>query len=201
MSSLTTRDEKESSTGRKSVFMMPFPRNPMFTGRAEFLSLLRETLFDQTPKQFNYRVGIYGMAGIGKTEVAVEFVHRYRTSYDCIYWISALDQASLLSGYQSIAGEHRLALNENDPIEIAHFVLRWLAHQENWLLVLDNLDDISVLSNRLLPPKGPGQHTLMTTRNPNTEGIPAEGMEVPILGQFDAMTLLTRHAQIPLRPG
>lgn len=161
---------------------------------------VREILFDPTPRQFNHRVALYGMAGVGKTEVAVEFVHRYRAGYDSIYWIPAVDQASILSGYQNIARERQMPIH-GDPVELAHFVLRWLRQQKNWLVVLDNLDDISVFESRLFPENGPGRHTLITTRNPNTEGIPAEGVRVPVLDHVDAVTMLIAYSGIPIWPG
>jgi hypothetical protein len=88
------------STGN---FIVPFERNPMFTGRKDFLTTLKRTLYDSAPKKYNHRVALYGMGGIGKTQTALEYVYTNRDSYRKIYWITAVDQASLLSGYQKIA--------------------------------------------------------------------------------------------------
>ena len=74
-----------------------------FTGRKKFLEILKQTLFDQAPKKYNHRIALYGMGGIGKTQTALEYVYTNRDSYERIYWITAVDQASLLSGYQKIA--------------------------------------------------------------------------------------------------
>ena len=60
-------------------------------------------MFDQAPKKHNHRVALYGMGGIGKTQTALEYVYTNRDSYERIYWITAVDQASLLSGYLKIA--------------------------------------------------------------------------------------------------
>ena len=143
------------------------------------------------------------MAGVGKTEVAVEYVHRFRTEYERVYWIPSVDQASLLAGYQDIAiKDCRIEVGGMDPIELAHYVIRWLGRQKSWLVVLDNLDEISVVENRLLPVNGPKTHTLITTRNPTPELIPllAEGVQVPVLDHSDAVILLSISANIAYQP-
>jgi hypothetical protein len=60
------------------------------------------------------------------------------------------------------------------------------------LIVIDNLYDI----NGFLPQKGTHQHTLITTRNPNSAGIPVEGLEVPLLDAADSVELLYTLSKI-----
>jgi DNA transposition AAA+ family ATPase len=59
-------------------------------------------MFDQSPQKYNHRIALYGMGGIGKTQTALEYVYSNRDSYERIYWITAVNQAYLLSGYQKI---------------------------------------------------------------------------------------------------
>ena len=107
------------------------------------------------------------MGGIGKTQCALGYVYANRHVYDRIYWITAVDQTALLSGYQNIAKEAKVPCLDVSPLEIAKKVLSWLRGEYNRLLVIDNLDNIRV-ADKLLPENGPGKHTLITTRNPNT---------------------------------
>jgi tetratricopeptide (TPR) repeat protein len=138
------------------------------------------------------------MGGIGKTQCALQYVYSNRTNYERIYWISAVDQASLLSGYQKIAKNVGLLKPpETSPLEIAEAVLSWLKQERNWLLVIDNLDDISIVKD-LLPETGSERHTLITTRNPNTKGIPAEPLEVPPLDDEDSLKLLSILSEIDI---
>ena len=171
-------------------FVVPFERNPLFTGREEFLERLKEMMFDQAPKKYNHRIALYGMGGIGKTQTTLEYVYRNRDSYERIYWITAVDQASLLSGYQKIAPKAGLKTILNlEAVEIAERVLSWLRKEQSWLLVVDNLDDITVTIG-YLPENGPHRHTLITTRNPNSIGIPAEGVEVLLPNSGESVDLL-----------
>jgi tetratricopeptide (TPR) repeat protein len=136
------------------------------------------------------------MGGIGKTQMAIEYVYAHRNSYERIFWITAVDQASLLSGYQKIAMKAGLRSVLNlGPVETAEAVVTWLHQKRDWLLVIDNLDDITVITG-FLPRNGPNQHTLITTRDPNSVGIPAEGLEVPLLDATDSVDLLYSLSRI-----
>jgi tetratricopeptide (TPR) repeat protein len=181
-------------------FMVPYERNPFFVGSNSFLETLLHQLGDGEPRG---RVALFGMGGVGKTQTALEFVYRYRNYYNGIYWISAATPASLLAGYERIGKRVGIPVSlEAKPIEIVEHVLSWLKRTPNSLLVVDNLDDISVLStqnlgepnivNVLLPESGPGPHMLITTRNRNADHIPAQWMiEVPLLNQLDSIRLLS----------
>src|SRR5271170_5194469 len=106
-------------------FLMPYEKNPHFTGRDELLSLLGEKLQDTTEKKYNHRVAIYGMGGVGKTQLAIEYVYKNEAKYHSIFWISSADQATLLSGFQEIARVTECVPNLNDlkPTDVARAVL------------------------------------------------------------------------------
>jgi tetratricopeptide (TPR) repeat protein len=74
-------------------------------------------------------------------------------------------------------------------------VLGWLRQQNHWLLVLDNLDDISVAKG-YLPEWSEGRHTLITTRNPFSKDIPADGFEIPLFGSEEAIELLRVRSEV-----
>ena len=186
-----------SSHTEGDSFIVPYPRNPQFTGRTKLLETMRERLFAQIPMQYGPRIALYGLGGVGKTQIALEYCYRSTHHYDQIYWLSASDQTSLLSGYQTIARKNGILLSsDSKPVEIAQLVLAWLKQQRSWLLVFDNLDDITVAQG-LLPETVTKKHTLITTRNPNARDIPAEGFEVPVLNPEDSVDLLLAFSHIP----
>lgn len=139
------------------------------------------------------------MGGIGKTQCALEYVYTNENSYEQMYWITGISESSLLSGYQTIAAKVGLP-EKGSPREIAESVLHWLDHEQNWLLVIDSLDDITLIDG-LLPRNGRGKHTLITTRNGHVAGIPAEGLEVPLFEKEESILLLTTLSYIDLESG
>lgn len=122
---------------------VPYQRNPFLKGRTEFFKHLKNKLSEDAQAdilKFNHRVALHELGGVGKTQCVLEYVYANRERYQRIYWISAVDQASLLSSYQNIA--NRLQLSGASTEEKAEKVLLWLKRQENWLIVIDNLDRV-----------------------------------------------------------
>ena len=85
------------------------------------------------------------MGGVGKTQIAIEYVVEFEAEYEGVYWITAESRAQLLSGFVSIANEtHCTETTSRTQIEVAEAVLKWLYRSKDWLMVVDNLDDIKV---------------------------------------------------------
>jgi len=184
----------------KSNYIIPYQRNPKFTGRVELLESLKELLAVEASKKYNHRVALYGMAGIGKTQCALEYVYTNKLVYDRIYWVTGVDRLSVLEGYRRISEAVSLpGLDGKSPTDIANTVKSWLSEQPNWLMVVDNLNDVTVVDG-LLPENGPGKHTLLTTRNPRTVEIPAEPFDVPLLSEAESLELLETISNMPVKP-
>jgi hypothetical protein len=132
---------------------MPFYRNEEFVGRYALLESLHTVLCNVTVGQWNHRVALHGMGGVGKTQTAIAYVYKYKDNYDRIYWVSAATEATLLTGFQNIASKTGCVI-ECDPKKQATAVIRWLQHQEEkCLLVIDNLDDIKIAKDYNLSPQ------------------------------------------------
>jgi len=188
-------------TGLNPNFMVPYPRNANFTGRQNLLTALCEKLSDTAPSSWNHRVALYGLGGVGKTQLALEFVYSHKQVYERIYWISAVSEATVFAGFQEIAQRTRCVPTtlQLSPSEVAQRVLEWLNVQESWLLVIDNLDKIEVIG-KYLPDQSEGGHTLITTRNSHCDHIPAEGLKVSELEMDDAVQLLLLRCAIEETP-
>jgi len=187
----------EPSPSMDDVFMVPYQRNPNFTGRESLLATLRNMLCHEVPRQWNHRVALYGLGGAGKTQLALEYVHSQRDCYDRIYWISAVSEGTLISGFQEIAMKRRWAPQSASlaPKDLVTLVLKRLNQTTNWLIVFDNLDQVEVL-DVYLPDAAPDKHTLITTRNPHFHQIRAVGLEVSVLSVDDATDLLLTRSNV-----
>jgi putative protein kinase ArgK-like GTPase of G3E family len=100
---------------------MPFERNPRFTGRESELSRL-EKLLSHTGR--TTKVAITGLGGVGKTQLAIELVHRAMEKHkDCsVFWIPAMDPESLHQAYLAIAKKLRIPGWDKDGTDIKHLV-------------------------------------------------------------------------------
>jgi RecA/RadA recombinase len=76
-----------TDSARSAIFNVPHPRNPHFTGRERLLDSLHESLTGDVPMG---RVqAVYGMGGVGKTQLALEYAYRHRGDYAIVWWAPA----------------------------------------------------------------------------------------------------------------
>ena len=140
-------------------------RNARFTGRTDDLHRLRRELRAEG-RAVVLPVALHGLGGIGKTQLALEYVHRFRSAYDLVWWIEA-DRPDISTVLADLGGELKLP-SEGTVVEGARSTLEALrrgTRTHRWLLVFDNADDIAHVQNFL--PQGGGGHLLITSRNPD----------------------------------
>jgi WD40 repeat protein len=177
-------------------FIVPFPRNADFVGREGDLARLHASLSGSGAGPVGIRpAGLTGMGGIGKTQLAVEYVHRRREDYpDGIFWI---DAAGLLAeGFARLATDPRLRWAEPDRPrdEQIRAAFAALSSRPQGLLVLDNLPDPATIAVPLSPdcvPEDLRCRLLFTTRRHDLGRF--AGVEVTILPVSAALRLLLRH--------
>ena len=181
-------DARTSDIVASKYFMVPYEKNPFFVGQDDLIDQIFDRLCESKHHQYNHRIALYGMGGVGKTQTTLAYAYTMKQNYHSVFWISGVNQTTLLSGFEQIRTETRCAIEASNQTETAKLVIKWLEEQKNWLLVVDNLDDIAVIDG-FLPSTNCNGHTLITTRNSSTEGIPAQGIEVEVLDVETAVQL------------
>ena len=175
------------------IWYLPARRNPFFTGRTETLQTLHAALNanEAGPRQ---ALAICGLGGIGKTQTAIEYAYQYREEYQLVFWIRADTSELLIADFTSLAVS--LALPEKNDQNQSHIVAavkRWLSRQNGWLLVLDNVEDLGVISDFI--PETIGGHLLLTTRIQSTGQI-AQQIWLEKLNQEEGILLLLRRSKL-----
>jgi hypothetical protein len=158
----------------------------VFVGRDEALIGLREAMHRGGRVAVE---GLYGMGGVGKTRLALEYAHRFGSDYELVWWIAA-DRPALI-GDQLAALAVRLGLvgPETDTGTAATVARTYLRRQQGWLLVFDNAESAESLAPWL--PGGEG-HTIITSRNSGWASLAAP-MEVDLLTRAESVLLLRRR--------
>ena len=190
-SNLTVQPQDDGSP-RRVWGGMP-PRNPHFTGRESLLHRLEQ----QRQAGSNAAVvlqALHGLGGVGKTQLAVEYVYRHAQNYDLVWWIPAEQPTQLL---RSLAGlsRHLDLPDSRDPEQAASQIIEGLAStRRRWLLVYDNAGDPESLRG-LVPGAGNG-HVLVTSRNASWATL-ASAIEVEQAGaRRDEVFICYSHADI-----
>ncbi|KAF2816920.1 TPR-like protein [Mytilinidion resinicola] len=190
----------DASTDRSEVrfpcHLMPFGRNRSFFGRKKELTDIENALCparpEEGPEEYSLlrTFAITGAGGMGKSQLATEFVCNNKSLFDAVFWVHADEQSKLSEDFSSIA----LALGlvgQDSPEATDHVLTRervkmWLAHPlkgqstknrrdsrrdsneegplASWLLVYDGADRPELLN--VFWPLGGSGSILITSRDP-----------------------------------
>jgi tetratricopeptide (TPR) repeat protein len=168
-------------------------RSPNFTGRAAELDRLKTNLFGRQPP--NVQV-ISGMGGIGKTELATEYIHQNIDSYEIIWWIRAEQPDRVRDALVRLGQrlELRQATTDSTRDRTVAAVLETLQSGPwpSWLLVFDNAANPLDLE-RYIPDSRPDGHVIITARQPNWPAvIVADSVQVPPFADAESVSYLRR---------
>jgi tetratricopeptide (TPR) repeat protein len=173
---------------------LPYPRNPYFTGREDALKRLHDTLTSSKTAAITQPQAISGLGGIGKTQTAVEYAYRYQSDYKAILWAKADTRETLVSDLVTLAGLLNLPEKDAQDQSLAVAAVKgWLQTHRDWLLILDNADDLAMV-REFIPPAVKG-HLLLTTRAEAT-GRLAQRVEVEKMEPEEGALFLLRRAGI-----
>ncbi|WP_433473980.1 FxSxx-COOH system tetratricopeptide repeat protein [Spirillospora sp. CA-142024] len=166
------------------------PRNKNFTGREELLTKLKAGISDQVTAVLPH--ALHGLGGVGKTQMAVEFAHRFRFDYDLVWWVPA-DQPSLVRPTlaalaPSLGLPPATTLGVEDAANAVLDALRRGDPYRRWLLIFDNADQPEDLQD-LLPQGG---HVLVTSRNPRWDGV-GHTVQVDVFAREESIAFLNKR--------
>ncbi|MFF9865555.1 FxSxx-COOH system tetratricopeptide repeat protein [Streptomyces sp. NPDC013953] len=168
------------------------PRNPGFTGRSVVLERMRDQLGGGLAVVLPQPQTLYGLGGVGKTQVALEYVHRFMADYDLVWWISAEQTDDVIASLAELAvrlgaqGGEDMAAASQEAIDL----LRRGVPSHRWLLVFDNADDPDALK-RFFPTGG---HILVTSRN-QTWSQYGDALPVDVFLREESVEHLQRRAK------
>ncbi|WUE87829.1 FxSxx-COOH system tetratricopeptide repeat protein [Streptomyces sp. NBC_00490] len=158
-------------------------RNAAFTGRDGMLVRVREALAS------GQRVAVqalHGRGGVGKTQLAIEYAHRFAGEYELVWWVASEDPTLIPDQLAALALHTGAAPAGTPSADAVSALLAELRTRSRWLLVFDNAEDPDALAPFL--PGGPG-HVLITSRNPHWHNY-AVPLDVDTLSRTESVALL-----------
>ncbi|WP_326596711.1 FxSxx-COOH system tetratricopeptide repeat protein [Streptomyces sp. NBC_01803] len=166
-------------------------RNTRFTGREATLQRVSDLL--RTAEPGAAVVTLWGMSGVGKTQIAAEFVYRFATEYDVVWWVPADQRGTLRQRLAELAPALGLTTGPEygERLRAVGNALRRGTPYSRWLIVLDGADDPGPIAD--LIPSGPG-HVLITSQNRTWEDHNTLLHEVPLYGRDESVAFIRRRA-------
>ncbi|WP_152991426.1 FxSxx-COOH system tetratricopeptide repeat protein [Frankia sp. R43] len=170
-----------------SISNMP-PRNAFFTGRMEMLAQIHRKLTQGGRGVTVGVVPLFGIGGVGKTQIAVEYAHLYAANYSILWWVDAASSDLVTTSLVSLAGA--LGIPTEGPVLVVVEQL-WMALQarSDWLMIFDNIDEAQVLSELRPPSSG----NLLVTSRRSAVGRVADLIEVGEFDREESLALLRRR--------
>ncbi|ENH71185.1 Nephrocystin-3 [Fusarium oxysporum f. sp. cubense race 1] len=152
------------------------------------------------------KVGVWGMGGAGKSQLALSYLQRYRTEYDATFWIQADQAASVdrdfLAIYRLLA-ETTSSLSDPNPEDVKREVLSWFARASGkYLVIFDGADSLHQTDKDFVDlsqycPGSPNTHIIITSRSSIAKSMSTfEGVSVEELEESQSVKLFLTCAEI-----
>ena len=149
------------------IWNVPYNRNRNFTGREKSLEYLHQSFMGHDPLLRTQAV--YGLGGVGKTQLALEYAYRHQGEYAIVWWVKAEEATTLTSDFLRLGGFLAGGVLENAPPQVVcDAIRRALDRRNDWLLILDNAPGMHAVAHVL--PQGRSGNVIITSRNPNWRG-------------------------------
>ncbi len=183
--------------GLPSGSRVPFGVNPLFVGREDELRALARLVKQGGTAAVGQIAAATGLGGIGKTQLASEFVHRYGQFFaGGVFWISFADADAIPGEVAVCGGADGMNLRSgfgNLPLDdqVGMVASQWRNGLPR-LLVFDNCEDETLLQQ--WRPVSGGCRVLVTSRRQDwSPALGVGALSLGVLERDQSIALLRKH--------
>ncbi len=167
-------------------------RNARFTGRDPVLEEIHRQL--EEGGREGARCALRGISGVGKSQIALEYAHRFAYNYDVVWWVNSGYRATAREQFADLATRLDLPVGDElgERIRVVQEALRTGRPHRRWLVIFDSADDMAQVEDLL--PEGHG-HVLITTLTHDWAGSGGVGeIEVTAFTRAESVAYVRRRA-------
>jgi tetratricopeptide (TPR) repeat protein len=167
------------------------PRNAYFAGRVEVLERIRRTLEAHGGEAAVLPQALYGLGGVGKTQVALEYAYRNSGQYELVFWVPAEDEQTIRRSMISLGKAIDVpdSTDAQDTIDLTLDMLRAGRPHSRWLLIFDNATHPKIVRKYI--PAGDG-HVIVTSRSGEWRSG-TEFIEIDVFTEEESTAFLKRR--------
>lgn len=122
-------DKTESNSKQLRYNNIPFPINTKFSGRADTLETVQKILGSESTVPSSRSLGLFGMGGVGKTQIAIQYAYQNRDHFDVVLWVASDNSITIGQSFRGIAEGLSLLGPEDETKDAA--AAMWKV--KNWL--------------------------------------------------------------------
>lgn len=190
--STSQRGLASPAKGKQKTWVVPYRRNPFFTGRETLLETVRERLQTARFAGSTRVLALGGLGDIGKTQVALEYAHRYRHDYSAVLWFTTETPEALLAEVLRLAEHVTLLTDGEQGADAAINLLKdWHHRHQGWLPIFENDESIESV-NPYLPAESNRNGQIVLTTRAMTAGGLAEMIPIEEMSRSGGALLLHR---------
>ncbi|EHK23902.1 uncharacterized protein TRIVIDRAFT_221152 [Trichoderma virens Gv29-8] len=189
-------DTSSDSSDFDPVIMLP-PQNTKFVGRERILQKIERWFRKRREPDETNILALYGMGGNGKSQIALEYAHRYRKQYGIILWISSETERSANQSIREAAARLKLCdVLQTDSFQNKTAVRKKLGQSDTpWLLIFDNVYDV-LLPHDFLPYEGSGSIIYTSVFRHHGFNYVPYAIRVPVFPETEAIGCLLDHISL-----
>ncbi|KAJ4286494.1 hypothetical protein N0V90_013194 [Kalmusia sp. IMI 367209] len=178
-----------------------------FVPRPLFSDDIRRQLCVDATNESTKVLVVWGLGGVGKSQLVLDYVQRHRASYKATFWIEAGRKESLERDYVSLYQALYGVATDNGTVRVEDAVIAvksWFScRQGPWLMVLDGADTIEneqsseYIDIKHYIPDVASLHVIITSRSSTAKDMARlDGIQVGEMEEGQAVELFRRYSQL-----